>query len=190
MVEASPLLSDFLTVHRDTIYNPHTGARFEVLSADAPKTHGKNPSIVICDELHAHESGELYDAMFTAMIARDEPLFVTLTNAGSNERGSLKCAEVYRRGKDGSDPRMYFYSPTVADDEIDDMAAWKRANPSSWITIEKLLAFQKAMPPYRFERFHLNRWTRAEKAWLPRGAWEGCPAARPWPASASCSGST
>jgi phage terminase large subunit-like protein len=181
MVEASPLLSDYLTVHRDTISNPHTGARFEVLSADAPKTHGKNPSVVICDELHAHETGELYDAMYTAMIARDEPLFVTLTNAGSNDKGSSKCAEVYRRGRDGSDPGMYFYSPTVSDDELDDMAAWKRVNPSSWITIEKLLAFQKAMPPYRFERFHLNRWTRADKAWLPRGAWDALDVGRPEP---------
>lgn len=174
MVEASPLLGDYLEVFSGSIVNKHTGARFEVLSADAPKTHGKNPSIVICDELHAHESGELYDAMLTAMIARDEPLFVTLTNAGENVRGSSKCAEVYRRGLEGSDPRMYFYSPTVGDDELEDPAAWLRVNPSSWITLEKLRAFQKAMPAFRFQRFHLNRWTRAEKEWLPRGAWDAC----------------
>jgi phage terminase large subunit-like protein len=179
MVESSPLLSDYLDVFRDSIVCKQTGARFEVLSADAPKTHGKNPSIVICDELHAHESGELYDAMLTAMVARREPLMVTITNAGSNERGSSKCAEVYRRGKAGSDPRMYFYSPTVEDDELTNPSAWKRANPSSWITVEKLLAFQRSMPPFRFERFHLNRWTRAEREWLPKGAWaartkDGC----------------
>jgi phage terminase large subunit-like protein len=181
MVEASPLLSDHLTVHRDSISNPHTGARFEVLSADAPKTHGKNPSVVICDELHAHESGELHDAMLTAMVARDEPLFITLTNAGSNEKGASICAQVYRRGREGSDPGMFFWSPTVSDDEIDDPAAWKRVNPSSWITIDKLRSMQAKMPPYRFERFHLNRWTRAEKAWLPRGAWDACPDGAPAP---------
>jgi phage terminase large subunit-like protein len=174
MVEASPLLSDYLTVHRDAIYCPQTGARFEVLSADAPKTHGKNPSIVICDELHAHENGELYDAMLTAMVARREPLMVIVTNAGANERGDSKCAEVYRRGKSGDDPSMYFYSPTVGDDEIDDPANWKQANPASWITVEKLVAMSKSMPWYRFCRFHLNRWTRAEKDWLPRGAWAAC----------------
>lgn len=181
MVEASPLLSDYLTVFRDSIVNPHTGARFEVLSADAPKTHGKNPSIVICDELHAHESGELHDALLTAMIARDEPLFITLTNAGSNEKGDSICAQVYRRGKEGSDPSMFFWSPTIADDELDRPELWKRVNPSSWITVEKLLAMQRKMPPYRFERFHLNRWTRADRSWLPRGSWEGCPVGAPAP---------
>jgi len=174
MVEESPLLRDVLDVFRDSIVCKATGARFEVLSSDAPKTHGKNPSIVICDELHAHESGELYDAMLTAMVARREPLMITITNAGANERGSSKCAEVYRRGKEGSDPRMYFYSPTVEDHELHDHAAWKRANPSTWITVDKLLAFQRAMPPFRFERFHLNRWTRAERDWLPKGAWALC----------------
>jgi phage terminase large subunit-like protein len=182
MVEASPRLADYLTVHAGSISNPHTGARFEVLAADAPKLHGKNPSVVICDELHAHESGELYDALLTAMIARDEPLMITLTNAGSNAQGASKCAEVYRLGLSGDDPRMYFWSPSVSDAELDDPAAWARVNPASWITLEKLLEFQKKMPPFRFQRFHLNRWTRAEKEWLPRGAWdEGNTGDRPQP---------
>ena len=176
MVEASPLLGDYLDVFRDSIVCKETGARFEVLSADAPKVHGKNPSIVICDELHAHESGELYDAMLTGMVARSEPLLVTITNAGANEKGASKCAEVYRLGKSGKDPKMFFYSPTVGDDELDDPAAWLRANPSSWITLDKLREFQRKMPPFRFERFHLNRWTRAERLWLPRGAWQACAA--------------
>lgn len=173
MVEASPLLSDYLGVFRDSIVNLHTGARFEVLSADAPKTHGKGASIVLCDELHAHESGELYDALLSGMIARDEPLMIIATNAGSNEKGSSKCAEVYRLGKSGADPKMFFWSPTVTDAELGDHDAWLRVNPSSWITLEKLLTFQKKYPPFMFERMHLNRWTRAEKQWLPRGAWAG-----------------
>lgn len=174
MVESSPLLNDYLEVFADSIVCKETGAIFKVLPADAPKQQGLNPSIVLCDELHAHESGELYDAMMTAMIARSEPLFITATNAGSNERGSSKCAEVYRLGKSGDDPRMFFYSPTVSDEELDDHEAWLRVNPASWITIDKLLDFQRKMPAYRFERFHLNRWTRAEKAWLPRGSWDRC----------------
>jgi hypothetical protein len=114
------------------------------------------------------------------MIARDEPLFVTLTNAGSNEQGR---AQVRR----GVPPRQGRQRPghvfLLADGRRRRARRHGRVEarqPVEWITIEKLLAFQKAMPPYRFERFHLNRWTRAEKAWLPRGAWDALPG-RPEP---------
>jgi phage terminase large subunit-like protein len=62
----------------------------------------------------------------------------------------------------------------VPDDRVDDVAAWMEVNPASWITADKLLALRRKMPPFVFERFHLNRWTRAEREWLPRGAWDAC----------------
>jgi len=174
MVEDSPLLGDYIDVFADSLYVPSTRARFQVLSSDAPKTHGKRPSVVICDELHAHENGDLYSSLETAMVTAAEPLMVVLTNAGANEQGDSIWAQVYRRGKEGSDPEMYFYSPSVPVDRAGDPDAWKLANPASFITKERLVALSKKMPPFRFQRWHLNIPTRAVKSWLLPGAWDAC----------------
>lgn len=170
--KGDPVMTQAFAVYADHILVPPTDARYEVLSSDAPKTHGVNPSVTIVDELHAHESGELYDAMLTATVARDQPLVIVITNAGPNEKSDHVWAQVYRRGKEGSDPRMFFWSPMVSDEDLEDPDRWKDANPASWITTEKLIAMSKQMPRFRFERFHLNRPTRAEKEWLPRGSWD------------------
>lgn len=172
MVEDSPLLDDVIDVFADSLYVPTTRARFQVLSSDAPKTHGKRPSVVICDELHAHENGDLYSSLETAMVTAAEPLMVVLTNAGANEQGDSIWAQVYRRGREGSDPSMYFYAPQVPPEHVGEPEWWKQANPASFITMDRLVALSRKMPPFRFQRWHLNVPTRAVKSWLLPGSWE------------------
>ena len=174
MVEDSPLLKDIIEVYASSLYMPDTRATFKVLSSDAPKTHGKRPSVVICDELHAHENGDLYSSLETAMVTAAEPLMVVLTNAGANEQGDSIWAQVYRKGREGSDPSMYFYSPAVPVEHAGDPDWWKLANPASFITKERLVALSKKMPPFRFQRWHLNIPTRAIKSWLLPGTWDAC----------------
>lgn len=170
MVEASPRLLDFITVQRDSLYIASTRAIFRVSSSDAPKKHGVRPNVVICDELHAHEDGLLYEAFLSAMITATEGLMVVITNPGADERNS-KCGEVYRLGKSGEDPAMYFWAP---ESDPDDESTWKRANPASYITIAKLRAQKRRMPPFAFARWHCNVWTRGIKQWLAAGAWDAC----------------
>ena len=44
------------------------------LSKEARKTgDGKNPSVGIVDEYHAHETSEIYDVLVSSMVARKEP---------------------------------------------------------------------------------------------------------------------
>lgn len=189
-VQASPRLLAILDVQRDRIVVRETGAVFRVLSSDGGLQHGLNPSLVIIDELHAHKNGELYEALTTGDLARAEPLVVTITTAGDDVENSI-LAEVFTKIY-GTKPRVdrergVFVEArskpkdmlgrwyTVADEDLDDPEAWERANPASWITAAALK--RKAPPRTKrssWERLHLNRWTKAEEAWLPVGAWESC----------------
>ena len=171
MVEASPYLLIGSSISRDALFVASTNASFRVSSSDAPKKHGVRPNVVICDELHAHENGELYEAFQSAMITATRGLMFVITNPGSDENNS-KCGEVYRLAKSGEDPEMYFWAPEVPDDKLNDPKSWKMANPASFITVDKLVAQSKRMPPFAFQRWHLGRWTRSVKEWLLPGAWE------------------
>lgn len=186
-VLGSPKIAALCDVQRDRILVKETGAVFRVLSSDAPRQHGLNPSLVVIDELHAHKDGALYEALTTGDMAREEPLVVTITTAGDDLDGHI-LGELFSKCF-GTKPRvdreagefiphrdkprdMFARWYTVADEDLDDPEAWKRANPASWITRERLA--RKAPPRTKqgsWERLHLNRWTRAEESWLPAGKW-------------------
>ncbi|MFH7125869.1 terminase large subunit domain-containing protein [Klebsiella pneumoniae] len=53
------------------------------LSKEARKTgDGKNPSLGIVDEYHAHETDEIYDVLSSGMVAKERPLMFIITTAG------------------------------------------------------------------------------------------------------------
>jgi phage terminase large subunit-like protein len=172
-VRRSPRLTDWVKPYRNAIEVTSTGAVFRVLSSDAGLQHGLNPSFVVVDELHAHrDGGDLYFALRTAGLARVQPLLVSITTAGYDLETIL--GEIYLRGLEGNDPTLFFNWLGVTDEELDDHAAWKRANPASWITEDDLVRESRSLPPSQFQMLHLNRWTATEELWLPAGAWEMC----------------
>lgn len=168
MLEES-ILVDYAKIYRDSIYIPHTGAVFQVLASDAPKLHGKSPWFFVGDEVHAFEDRELWDVMSTAQIKRPGSLGVGISTAGFNLNSVL--GDLYQRGKKGEEG---FYFKWFEASDVDDADTWKEANPSSWITKEDLVRESKRHPRPVFQRLHLNRWTKAEEAWLPSGMWEDC----------------
>jgi phage terminase large subunit-like protein len=185
-VEASPLLMDWLRPMRDVIVCPANDGVYRVLSSDAPLQHGLNPSVVVIDELHAHRDPELYYALTTGQLARENPLVVSITTAGF-DRESI-CHQVYARGRDvaqGGAEAMraerFLFRWFQADERatLDDEATWRAANPSSWIDLEDLRRERRRLPEHVFRRLHLNQWTTSEDHWLPPGAWEDCLADAP-----------
>lgn len=101
MVRKSPRLDAHLRILRDRIVS--ADGFYRVVSSDAPGLEGINPSGVVNDEIHAHKSRELYDVLRSAMIARKNPLLLSITTAGTDLRGTIG-GEVFRRGA-GSKPR-------------------------------------------------------------------------------------
>jgi phage terminase large subunit-like protein len=168
MLETSHLL-DYCKVYRDAIEVPDSGAIFKVLAADALKVHGLNPSVFIADEVHAWNDPELWHALATAGLARENPLGIAISTAGFNQNSIL--GDLYTRGKKG-EPGFYFKWFEASD--VNDPDTWKEGNPSSWITKEDLIRESKRHPRPVFNRLHLNRWTKQEEAWLPVGVWDAC----------------
>lgn len=187
MVEASPWLDDRLEIYRNEIVCEDLGAVYKVVSADAKVQEGINPSGVIFDELHAHGSRDLYDTMTTATVAREQPLFVSITTAGYDLE--TICGEVFTEGA-GNRPkidrlgrvvpskskrrRLFFHWRTLPKGKkLEDRRSWKLANPASWLTVERLEEERaRRRPAAIFYRYHLNVWTAVEKFWLPVGAWD------------------
>ncbi|MFD2133331.1 terminase large subunit [Pseudogracilibacillus auburnensis] len=112
------------------------------LSKEARKTgDGKNPSVGIVDEYHAHETSEIYDVLSSGMVARKEPLMFVITTAGFNL--SLPCYKEYEYVSKLLDPDMpqendeYFAIICELDkddegnliDDIKDESNWIKANP-------------------------------------------------------------
>lgn len=106
------------------------------LSKEARKTgDGKNPSVGIVDEYHAHETTEIYDVLASGMVARREPLMFIITTAGYNL--SRPCYRVYEYVSDVLDPNKdkdndeYFIMicELEKDDDIKDESNWIKANP-------------------------------------------------------------
>ena len=181
-VEASPRLRDWLSPSRNVITCKSNKGIYRVLSSDAGLQYGLNPSLVVIDELWAHTSGELYYALTTGQLARENPLVISITTAGF-DRSSI-CFDLYQRGKrllaDGGIDAMraagflfWWYEMDPAADYRDE-TQWKDANPSSWITVEALRREQSRLPESVYRRLHLNQWTESEDAWIKPYEWDAC----------------
>ena len=172
----SPLLMDKVKVYRNSIVGKD-GSFIQARSADADTAHGYNAHAVLFDELHSQPNRELYDVMKTASGARRQPLFFSISTAGTNKESI--CYEVYdyaKKARDGIIEDPTFYPHIFEADEEDDIYSpktWKKANPGYGITIkEDYIKAQaqkaKALVTYEntFRRLHLNQWTTSEVRWI------------------------
>ena len=183
MVENSEL-AELATLYKDSIYVPSTGSVLKVVSAEAYSKEGSNPHAVILDELHAHQSRELFDVFSLAMGNRGKiAQLIAITTAG---------VKTDITGQDSIAYQLYQYGQRVARGEIDDpaffMAWWEAAqeadhrDPESWRVanpgFNDLVAeadFESAVrrtPEAEFRTKRLNQWVNTQMSWLPTGSWE------------------
>ncbi len=138
---------------------------------------GASPSCAIADEYHEHDQDDFVETMETGMGARDQPLLLEITTAGSSISGPCYDMETEcKKMLDGvfSDDRIFVVMYGIDEDED-----WTKpetlikANPNYDISVsgEFLLAQQKeairnASKQNAFKRKHLNEWVGAHTAWL------------------------
>jgi phage terminase large subunit-like protein len=163
---------------------PKIFSRFmRVLAADAMRLHGLTPSLAIIDELHAHASDDVYLALKTAQLKRPDSKLITISTAGAGadtplgrlRARALAQPSVTRKGAvtDARGPQLRFLEWSVSeDDDIDDPAVVKKANPASWISVSGLREQREAVPDIAYRRYHADQWTEREGHWLPPGAWQ------------------
>ena len=163
----------------------------KTIAADGPSNHGLNPSLILCDELHAWsetKGASLWEALRTSMGARDSQL-IAITTAGSAHTFShglhLYAKQVLN--KEIQDPSWYpvIYGSEDNDDP-QDPKVWAKANPSFGVTIKKKY-FQEfairmkhdTLALHSFRKLHLNQWAGSSEGFIDTVAWSKCEGKKP-----------
>lgn len=159
---------------------PEHGSRFEPLIGDPGD--GASPSCALIDEYHEHKTDRLYETMVTGMGAREQPLVLITTTAGSNLAGPcyLKRQDVCKM-LDGvfENDRLFGLIYTIDDsDTWTDPAALRKANPNYGVSVgadylldRQRAAQQSARLQNAFKTKHLNLWVGAYTAWMDMIRW-------------------
>ncbi|HEM4250873.1 TPA: terminase large subunit [Streptococcus suis] len=161
------------------IVNYSNAGFYQVLSAETGTKHGLNVSGLVFDEIHAQPNRHLYDVLTKGSgDAREQPLFFIITTAGT-DRNSI-CYELHTKALDilnGRKKDTSFYPVVYGlsdEDDWNDEANWRRANPSlgHTIGIDRVReAYEQALdnPAEEnvFKQLRLNMWTSSSVAWIP-----------------------
>ena len=185
MVKSSPLLKKEIDVFRDNLNVLATHSKFEPLGADADTMDGLNVHAALIDELHAHKTRNVVDVLDTATGARRQPLIVEITTAGWDRQSICWEHHDYSRqvleGAVEDDSWFAFIAAADPDDDWQDEATWRKANPNYGVSVSpddlRRKALRAAKVPAEqnvFKRLHLDIWTEQESRWLDLAEWDAC----------------
>jgi phage terminase large subunit-like protein len=192
MVRQSPDLSRVLkrVDSQNRIVHHASGSWYEALASDADGADGKNPHLLIMDELHRWKDRSFFNALMYGDIARRQPLFLMITTAGDDREcvgfEEYEYAKRLLSGEHYSQSHFAFIAEAPGEDldEIwDQPESWEAANPSLAEGIGSIAKLQakcdeaKRSPRKKreFIRFICNRWVdAAETPWIRYEAWENC----------------
>ena len=187
MIRANPALKKRCRIYDSSkrIVRADTESFYKALSRESATAHGLNPSFVIYDELHEAKTRDLFDVLKTGQGTRKEPLFVTITTAGTDTRSV--CYEQYTYAchvRDGlvEDPSYYpLIFEASKEDDIWSEDVWKKANPSAghFRDLDELRRYAeraKVLPTLElsFRRLYLNQWVQDFARWINMDSWTKC----------------
>lgn len=186
-------LSDLLVLREyvGEIARADGGGKILRMASSADNLHGYNPSLVVCDELHAWtkpSQRKAWSALTTGGGARKNTQTFTITTAGdASDRESSILGRMIEKNESIGDLEkhpgltisrnfdaatlIYNYSAPTSDPH--DVDAMKLANPASWITKE-YLARQAANPELTMAevlQLHGCVWVSGSNAWISADWW-------------------
>jgi len=134
MIKQSAHLSKHIRKRKSDLYFEHTMSKFMPLAKNSNTLDGLNSSLVVIDELHSIQDRNLYEVMKQSQSARQDPLLIMITTAGTM-RGNIfddmyeyACNVVDRTFQDDTFlPIMYELDEKR---EWQDQEAWQKANPA------------------------------------------------------------
>lgn len=188
MRNASPALKKRVAAFRNNLSVSRTNSKYEPLAAEGDKLDGLNTHGAITDELHAWKDRLLWDVLETATGAREQPLFLVTTTAGTSrhgiwwERRQAAIAALKARSPEdaGWDDSLFSLIYTLDDqDSWEDESAWVKSNPSLGVTVQLAELREKAkqakeLPGKQnaFRRLRLNVPTEQVSRWLDVSVWD------------------
>lgn len=138
MIKKSPSLTKRSRTLVGEIITDFNDGSFKPLASDSNTLDGLNVHCSIIDELHAIEDKNLYDVIVDGMSAREQPLSIITTTAGTVREGifDLKYDEVERIINGYHDPDGYrdetvlaFVYELDSRSEWTEEKHWQKANP-------------------------------------------------------------
>lgn len=161
------------------------GSRFEPIIGKPGD--GASPHCAIIDEYHEHPTSDLHDTMITGMGAREQPLALIISTAGTNIAGPCRedwktCEKILDRVPGFDDDRHFAIIFTVDDgDDWTTEESLRKANPNFDVSVSRdfllsQLAKAKRDPRAQstFKTKHLNVWTGAKAAYYNLRHWSDC----------------
>lgn len=177
------------------IVNVDTGGKIIRLPSSGETLDGFNPSLAICDELHAWNTPtrrRVWTSLNTGGAARQRTQVVTITTAGDalaretsilgrmidgNERiGDVDVSKPGLTISRNHEARTLIFNYSAPTMDPSDTAAMKLANPASWVS-EEFLARQAANPELtdaEVLQLHGCVWAAGVEAWIDPVAWAAC----------------
>lgn len=160
----------------------------KVLAADVDTADGVIPTFAVVDEMHRAKSTELYGVFSDGLGPRNGQM-ITITTAGDDSESPLGVMRSiaytwptvhvdgpyrYARSEDGASV-MHEWA-LEPDQDREDMAVVKTANPASWQTVQALGKRRDSMgmTPWRWARFGCGVWLQGESTAIGPVEWAAC----------------
>lgn len=181
-------LEDKYSATKSNIIYKKTGSKIEALTRESRKRgDGLNPSMAIIDEYHCHDTNEILQVLDSGMLARQDPLLIIITTAGSDL--NVPCYEEYKYSKkilnNEYEDETYFslICEIEEKDDIKDIKNWIKANPIACtyeVGIENIKSklIQSLDNPSQLRDFltkNMNKWvTMKESGYMDLNKWLNC----------------
>lgn len=186
MVKRIPNLADkyIQRQHRLIVKKNQTYIRY--ISSEADAFEGKGASVVIFDEEHLQTSNELRDNLKSGMGAREQPLFISISTAGTNKNGvyfqHLKTCKKIVEGilTDDTHLILIYAAPEGKNGKVEweNEDVWIIANPNWGVSVleenfraEFTEAKNEAAKQPNFITKKLNVWADSSKTWVDSKRW-------------------
>lgn len=141
MVKQSPDLSRHIKKRKTDLYFPITLSKFQPLGKNSDSLDGLNTHLCILDECHAVKDINTYEVMKQSMSARRQPIFFTITTAGTVRESVYDNLYEYScKVIDGTfidDTFLPILYELDKKEEWTDPTTWQKANPGLG-TIKKI----------------------------------------------------
>lgn len=183
-IRQSTELQRYMHILQRSILSKLDEGRIRVLAADADTADGTIPTLAIVDELHRQKSLDLYGVLRDGLGPRNGQL-ITISTAGAaiaSPLGEIRSrAHVLpgfeRKGKHNHVRRdaFAFHEWCLGpDDDTEDLAVVKLANPAPWNdeTALRIRRESESMSPGQWLRFACGVWTEGEEPWIEPPSWD------------------
>lgn len=185
MAERSPAMSAHfhLKANASNLHVLRDGSRAEPIIGKPGD--GASPSLAITDEYHEHPDDSQVEAMVTGMGAREQPLHLVISTAGSNIAGpcyeaQLEAQKVLSGVIENDELFAIIYTVDKGDDWTT-VESLRKANPNFDVSVgaDFLLSAQRtaignARKQPGFKTKHLNMWVGARAAAFNVESWINC----------------